>query len=35
MSDVKVSLTVALQGRTMLSQETADALEIIKSSRWL
>ena len=27
MSDVKVSLTVALQGRTMLSQETADALE--------
>lgn len=27
MSDVKVSLTVALQGRTMVSQETADALE--------
>lgn len=27
MSNVKVSLTVALQGRTMVSQETADALE--------
>lgn len=27
MSDVKVNLTAALQGRTMVSQETADALE--------